>query len=164
MNASTKRLRDLLLTATCVLTILAPGHASAANAPNVRATIENIIEKLVTDMNKGDLKAVVAACAPRASIVDGFPPYAWQTCAGWMHDYEANNKAIQGTLGTLSTGKPMYTEAMGQHAYIIYPVTFTDKQKGKSVIYKGSWTITLWKTQGRWLITGAAGAWSWNNL
>jgi hypothetical protein len=45
---------------------------------------QSLIEKWVADMNKGDLKSAVAACAPHAAVVDGFPPYAWQTCADWM--------------------------------------------------------------------------------
>ncbi|MGB8538135.1 MAG: hypothetical protein WCD57_17060 [Acidobacteriaceae bacterium] len=54
-----------------------------------------------------------------------------------MHDYEANNKLIQATPGTLAIGKPTYSEVNGGRAYFVYPVTFTDMQKGKTVVYKG---------------------------
>jgi ketosteroid isomerase-like protein len=160
MNGSLKRVRDLLLAAAFVLTIVAAGPACASDASDVNATIQ----KWVADFNKGDLKSVVAACAPRAAIVDGFPPYAWQTCADWINGYEANNKAIQATHGTLVIGKPIYTELMGDRAYSIYPATFTDTQKGKPVVYKGTWTMTLQKTHGGWVFTGSASAWGVNSL
>ncbi len=160
MNERSKRVRNRLLAATCVLPILAAGHASASDTSDVNATIQ----KWVSDFNKGDLKSVVAACAPRAAIVDGFPPYAWQTCTDWINGYEANNKAIQATHGSLSIGKPIYTELMGDRAYSIYPATFADTQKGKPVVYKGTWTMTLQKTQGGWVFTGSAAAWGVNSL
>lgn len=122
--------------------------------------MNSIVKKLVTDINKGDFGAVAAACAPHASIVDGFPPYAWQTCADWMKAYQSNNEAIHAALGTLSVGKAVYTDVEQRNAYVIYPVTFTDAPKGKKVIYKGSMTVTLEKTQSGWVFTGIASAWS----
>ena len=160
MNDSMKRVRDLALAATCALSILAASPASASDVSDVKATID----KWVADFNRGDVKAVVAACAPLASIVDGFPPYAWPTCAEWMKGYEANNKALEATHGTLSIGAPIYTEVMGTHAYVIYPATFTHTQKGKPVVYNGHWTMTLRKTGGRWVFTGLASAWGVNSL
>ena len=160
MSGRAKRVRDLLLAATCALTLLAAGPASASDASDVKATIE----KWVADFNKHDWKSFLAACAPRTAIVDGFPPYAWQTCTDWINGYDANNEAIQATHGTLSIGDPIYTELTGNRAYLIYPATFTDTQKGKPVIYKGSWTMTLQKTRNRWVFTGSASAWGVNNL
>lgn len=160
LNGRTKRVRDLILAGTCVLFLLSASPAFASDASDLNV----IVKKFVTDINKGDFRSVVAACAPRTSIVDGFPPYAWQTCADWMKGYESNNKAIQATLGSLSIGKPVYTEVRGNHAYLIYPVTFADTQKGKQVSYKGSMTVTLQKTPSGWVFTGAASAWSANSL
>ena len=160
MYQSMKHIRNLMLAAALLLPILASSPVSASDASDVNATIQ----KWVSDFNKGDLKAVVAACAPHAAVVDGFPPYAWQTCSGWIDGYEANNKAIQATYGSLSIGKPIYTEVSGGHAYAIYPATFTDTQKGKSVVYNGTWTMTLQRTQGGWMFTGSAAAWGVNSL
>jgi hypothetical protein len=121
-----------------------------------------MVKKLVSDINKGNFKSVAAACAPHASIVDGFPPYAWQTCADWMEGYEANNKAIRATLGILSLGKPTYAEVRGNHAYLVYPVTFTDTQNGKAASYKGFMALTLQKMTSGWIFTGIASAWGTN--
>ncbi len=153
-----ERVRNLIWAAVCALSVLGAGPASASDVSDVNATIE----KWVGDFNKGDFKSMVAACAPRASIVDGFPPYAWQTCANWIDDYEANNKVIQATGGTLTIGKPLYTEVTADRAYMIYPATFTDAQKGKPVVYKGSWTMTLQKRRAGWVFTGSASAWGGN--
>lgn len=46
-------------------------------------------------------------------------------------------KAINATLGTLSFGKPLYSDVRADRAYLIYPVTFTDAPNGKKVTYKG---------------------------
>ena len=81
-----------------------------------------------------------------------------------MKAYESNNKAIKATLGILSIGKPLYVEVRRNHAYLIYPVTFTDRQNGKPFFYKGSMTVTLQKTHSGWTFTGAASAWSANTL
>lgn len=102
----------------------------------------------------GAWSAVTVACAPHAAIVDGFPPYAWQTCAGWMNGYEANNKTIQGASGVLSIGKLLYEELHGNDAYVIYASTFSNTQKGKPVVYKGTMTMTLRKTGHGWVFTG----------
>jgi hypothetical protein len=158
MNGATRRVRDLILAGTCALTVLWASPGFASNASDLQAAVQ----KLVSDINKGNFKGVAAACAPRAAIVDGFPPYAWQTCADWMKGYEANNKAIRATLGTLSIGKPTYTDVQGNHAYSVYPVTFTDTQNGKSYFYKGSMAVTLQKVTSGWVFTGIASAWSMN--
>jgi ketosteroid isomerase-like protein len=153
-----KNVRTLIGASACALSVLGAGPASASDASDAKAAIE----KWVGDFNKGDFKSLVAACAPRASIVDGFPPYAWQSCADWMNAYETNNKAIHATGGTLAIGKPVYTDVTGGRAYMIYPATFTDTQKGKPVVYQGSWTMTLRKTPGGWVFTGSASAWGGN--
>lgn len=56
-----------------------------------------------------------------------------------MNGYEANNKAIYATLGIRSIAKPIYTDVKGDHAYSVYPVTFTDTQNGKTFSYASAW-------------------------
>lgn len=157
MNANFKQLAKA---STCLLAMLVAAPAPASDASDVQATVG----KWVANLNKGDFKAVAAECAAHASIVDGFPPYAWQTCATWLSGYQANNKLIHATPGTLPMGKPIYTELHGTHAYLIYPVTFADTQEGKQVVYKGTMTMVLQKSKRRWLIAGQASAWGVNTL
>ena len=139
----------------CALGVVAAGPASASDLSDLKA----VIQKWVADLNKGDTKAFVAACEPRAGIIDGFPPYAWGTCADWMSAYAANNELTQAPLGVVSIGKPLYTEVRGDDAYMIYPATFTNVQNGKTVVYKGTWTMTLRKARGGWTFTGSSSNW-----
>jgi hypothetical protein len=148
--------RELLAAATCALCLLWAGPAAASDASEVTATVD----KWVADFNKGDMQPFLAACAPKVSVIDGFPPFAWPTCAEWINGYHANSKAIQLTDGRLWIGKPVYSEVTAEHAYLIYPARFSDLEKGKPVVYRGAWTMTLQKAGGRWLFTGSSSAWT----
>src|ERR1022692_586811 len=75
--------RASTLVASTALFMLTTGTALASDELEVKS----LVEKWVADLNKGDLKSFVAACAPHAAVVDGFPPYARQSCADWMKDY-----------------------------------------------------------------------------
>jgi hypothetical protein len=150
-----KRLRYTVSVLLLVLSVAAVGPAHASDESDIKA----VIEKWVMDFNKGDKKSFLGACASHTAVIDGFPPYAWDTCSGWIHDYEANNKLIQATPGTLAIAKPIYSEVNGDRAYFVYPVTFTDKQKGKTVTYKGTWAMTLLRTQRSWVFTGSGSNW-----
>lgn len=98
MDGSMRPLRDLILVTACGLSIVAPSPAVASGRSNAKVMIENTIAKYVADINKGDIKGIITACATHTAIVDGFPPYAWQTCADWWKDYESNNKVIGATI------------------------------------------------------------------
>ena len=158
----------------CVASPSAAMQDSAAPPPPAPPTeIEHVqatVDKWVGDFNRGDFPAFVAACDKSAAIIDGFPPYAWTGCSDWIAAYQANNRALSATHGTLTIGKPAYSEVGFDRAYIIYPATFAntqkgaDTQKGKPVTYQGSWTITLRKMLDGWTITGSGSAWGDNSL
>lgn len=150
------QLRQVLLAIVCSLGVFAADSAAASDQSDVAATIK----KWVSDFNNGDRKAFLAACAPRTSVVDAFPPYAWSTCTDWMNDYKKNSQAIQLTEGTLWIGEPSYVDIAGSRAYAVYPATFSDNEKDKSVVYKGFWAMTLHKTTRGWVFTGSGSAWS----
>lgn len=155
-----RRFRDSARAATCALFVIQVHPAAASDTADVQATID----KWVADFNKGDMKPFLAACAPQAAVIDGFPPYAWQSCSGWMNDYAVNNRALEATGGTLAIGPPTYSEVQGDRAYFIFPATFSHAQKGKPVVYKGSWTMTLHRTPAGWRFTGSSSAWGENSL
>ena len=158
------RAKSCLLTFAIAVACTLFSVAANASPDMASAGVKAMIGKWVDDFNTGDFESFIAACASRAAIVDGFPPYAWQTCADWIGDYQSNNEALQATHGTLEIGEPIYEEFNGNQAYLIYPATFSDEQKGTPVVYKGTWTITLEKTVNGWLITGSASAWGVNSL
>ena len=150
-----KQLRGFIL-AAAALSAVAAGGASASDEADVNATVK----KWVEDFNKDDMTSFLAACAPRAAVVDGFPPYAWQSCSQWIDAYHTNNKIIGLTDGRLAIAKPVASYLTGSTAYMIYPATFSDKENGKPVTYRGTWTITLQKSPRGWAITGSASAWT----
>jgi len=82
----------------------------------------------------------------------------------WVGDYQTNNAALQATHGTLEIGEPIYEEFNGNHAYLIFPATFSDTQQGVPVVYKGTWTMTLTANGDGWVFTGSASAWGVNSL
>ena len=118
-----------------------------------------VVTEWVADFNRGDVTAFTSRCARRAAVIDGFPPYAWTSCAGWMSSYASNSKIIKLTDGRLSIGRPVSAFTEGNRSYFVYPATFSDKENGKVVVYNGTWTITLLKTNGRWAITGSGSNW-----
>jgi hypothetical protein len=44
--------------------------------------------------------------------------------------------------------------------WVHYPATFSDAENGKSMVYRGSWTMTLQKVSGHWVINGSGSAWT----
>lgn len=164
MDCSTTRNRAAVFVPILALATLNASPVVAGGASPEKGAIERTIREYVADINHGDMKAIVAACARRASVVDGFPPYAWQTCRSWWKSYIPNDRSLGATLGTLSIGRLVYGEVAHHHAYFIYPATFTDTQRGNSVVYKGIGTLTLKLTRCRRLFTGSAWAWGANTL
>jgi len=144
------------IAAVCALCVAVGTSAAGSGTSDVEFTIK----KWVGDFNKGDMKHFLAACAPQVSVVDGFPPYAWPTCADRMKSYRENSEAIQLTAGRIWIGKPAYAEVTKDRAYMIYPATFSDQEQGKPVVYRGTWTLTLQKTASGWVFTGSASAWT----
>jgi hypothetical protein len=116
----------------------------------------------VDSFNKGDMNAATAACSSPASIVDEFPPYAWQganACADWAHDFEAGAQQLGMSAGHVAMGKPLHVEVTGDRGYAIFPVRFSYKQKGKLVTEPpGKLTVALQKSSGAWKIT----SWTWS--
>ena len=137
------------------LALLTTGTAHASEADDLDAKVR----KWTADLNAGNRPALFAACAPEASVVDGFPPYAWRSCQAWMRDYDANNRRTKATPGTLSIGSPLWVDINGDKAYLSYSATFGNVQDGKPAVYKGMWAISMTRTRQGWKITGSASAW-----
>jgi hypothetical protein len=147
--------RKLISAAMATALIAVAGHAAAADIDALNAQVQ----RWTAEMNAGHFKAVYAQCAPHAAVVDGFPPYAWDTCQGWMRDYVANNKRTKAANGTLTIGKPLWTDVNGSHALLTYDAVFTNVQDGKSMTYKGLWAVSLERTKLGWRVTGSGSAW-----
>jgi ketosteroid isomerase-like protein len=119
------------------------------------------VNKFVDSFNKGDVKAVAAACTEEASILDEFPPYEWHgagACAKWTAAYDADAKKNGITDGIVTLGTPRHVAVSADRAYVVVPANYKFKQNGKPVQEIGSTlTVALQNTSAGWRIT----AWSW---
>jgi ketosteroid isomerase-like protein len=135
--------------------------APVAGAEN--ANVMTPIRQFVDGFNREDAKAIAAACAPEASIIDDFPPHAWlglNACAKWFSAFEAyaQRTGITGSIVTL--GRPWQVSVTGDRAYVVVPATYAYKEQGKAKIETGSvFTLALQKTATGWLIAG----WAWSS-
>jgi ketosteroid isomerase-like protein len=149
-------MRKLLI--ALILIALSTGPAVASDQADVMATIHQFIDAF----NKGDVKAAVGTCAEQTSIIDEFAPYEWHgagACAKWAGDYEADAKKNAISDGVVGIGKPKHVDVDGDHAYVVAPVTYAFKMKGKAVRESHSlMTLSLQKAAAGWRITG----WAWS--
>ena len=148
-------MRRMLLALAIVLAALS---ATASDKTDAIATVHQFVD----GFNKGDVASALATCASPVSIVDEFPPYAWQgpkACADWAHDYDADAKKNGITDGKVTLGKPLHVDVSGDRAYVVVPAKYAFKQKGKPVAEPASLlTVALQKGPGGWRITG----WAWS--
>jgi ketosteroid isomerase-like protein len=146
-------MRRFLFAALLALTSVPAAAATAG--------VMSTVHQFVDNLNKGDLKTALAACASPASIIDEFSPHEWQgstACAEWLRAYnaDARRRGITDTLVTLGT--PWHVDVAGNRAYVVVPANYSYKQDGKPVMESGSiFTVALRKAGNDWRITG----WAW---
>ena len=137
--------------------MLMAGPVFASDKTEVMAAVHQFAD----GFNKGDTKAILAACAEQTSIIDDFPPHEWHgagACAKWLEDYAANAKMDGITDGVVTLGKPWHVDVTADHAYVVVPTNYTFKQKGKPAKETGSiFTLVLQKSAAGWRVTG----WAW---
>jgi hypothetical protein len=117
--------------------VAAAGSAVALDENNAMATVNQFVD----GFNKGDVKSALATCASPTSIVDEFPPCAWQgptACADWAGDFDANSKKNEITDEVVKLAKPKHVEVTADRAYVVVPANYTYRQKGKKVAQNGS--------------------------
>ena len=151
-----KRFTILAVTASFVFAFGA-GVSAGSDQTAVTATVHQFIEAF----NKGDAKSALALCASRVSIIDDVPPHEWQgatALSDWLNAYGVDAKKNGITDGVVTLGTPWHIYAAAGRGYVVVPVTYRYKQKGKPVIESGSvFTVALKKVAASWRITG----WAW---
>jgi hypothetical protein len=152
-------MRKILLALALILPVLAAAQAIASEKTDAMAPMHQFI----TGFNKGDMKAAIAACADEVSVIDDFPPHAWQgagACGKWADGFDAIAKTQGITEARIILGKPRHFDVTDDRAYVVVPVTLVSKQKGKQKRLPGMFTASLHKESGGWRITG----WTWADL
>jgi len=145
--------------AVCLTLVVAPRTTTAAASG--RTAVMATVRQFVDGFNKGDEKAMIAACTSPASIVDDFPPHHWYgptACADWLHAYDADAAKNGIAGGVVTMGTPWHDEVTGDWAYFVDPVRYVYTQHGKPVVESGSvFTVVLHKVAAGWRIA----AWTW---
>ncbi len=141
-----------------------PHRAAAQTKPGMPPAARQAlatVQQFLGAINKGDLKGAIATCAPRASIIDEFPPHEWQgstACADWMHDFIATSKAAGITNPVVTLGPPWRIDVNGSRAYLVAPAAYDYKVHGKPITETNSiLTVALQRLGGVWRMTG----WAW---
>jgi ketosteroid isomerase-like protein len=144
------------------LAITLAAAPAAADEKTEKTAVMATVHQFIDGFNQGDVKSALATCAAPVSVVDEFPPYAWQgptACADWATDFEANAKKNGITDSVVKLAKPKHVDVAGDRAYVVVPADYHYKRKGKKVSQKGSTlTAALQKLPAGWLITG----WAWS--
>ena len=139
--------------------LVASSHAQTPDS--TRTSVLASVHRFIDGFNKGDTQAMLSVCADQTSIVDEFPPHEWHgagACAKWISDFDADANKHGITDPVVTPHAPWHVDITADRAYVVMPVDYTLKQKGKPVTELGSViTLTLQKIPSGWRITG----WAW---
>ena len=144
-----------------LLALLLAGLSPAQTPGSAKTAVLATVHQFADAFNKGDTKAAAAACAEQTSILDEFPPHEWHgtgACGKWMSAYAADAEKNGITEGIVTLNKPSHVDINSDHAYVVIPVNYAFKQKGKPFEEIGSiLTLTLENRHSGWRING----WAW---
>lgn len=120
------------------------------------------IHQLINGFNSNDDKAVAASYASGdILIVDEVAPFRWygpNANAEWSADLEKHDKSEGVTDDKVILGTGARTEISGNTAYVVVPVSYTFKEKGKPMTESAHMTFVLHKEGSAWKISG----WVWS--
>ncbi|MFG2608086.1 YybH family protein [Streptomyces sp. NPDC048514] len=119
------------------------------------------VARYVDAFNRGDAKAMGAACADPMQILDGMAPHVWQgPTAGedWWRDVLTEGEHAGASGYRIALGEPRHVDVTGDHAYVVVPATMTFDLRGEQVTQTGSvFTVALRRADTEWRLT----AWAW---
>ena len=137
--------------------------ACAIHSPSTFASeksdVADAVNRYLANLDTDKIQTALAMCDAEVSILDEFPPHAWQgptACADWWKGLLAYNEKSGITEANATLGKAWTVDVTGDRAYFVAPMTYTYKQDGKSVKESASFTVALKRTQAGWLITSWA--------
>lgn len=131
--------------------------ASAAWAadPAVEAPVRTFLDSF----NRGDIAAAQAThMASGLTIIDEVAPYRWNSFQDWLT--ALGKEAKDGELTeqkVVATGPFSREQVSGDSAYLILPVSYTFKAKGKPMREDAQMTFVLAREAASWKIAG----WTW---
>ena len=119
------------------------------------------IDQVMNGFNAGNVKAVLAACAPSGvTIIDDVSPFAWQgrtAMTAWLKDLAASESKAGISGGKVSFGAPIDRIVEGNNAYVVIPTVYHFQQHGHSMHDTARMSFALHKIGKTWFIS----AWAW---
>ena len=151
-------MRDILILFVMILPEVATMQVVASEKTDSMAPVHQFVD----GFNRGDLKSAIAACADTASVIDDFPPHAWQGsgCKEWADGFEAITKQQGITEARIILRTPRHIDVAGDHAYVVVPISLDYKVKDKPKTLPSLFTAAIHKEASGWRIT----AWAWTDL
>jgi hypothetical protein len=129
-------------------------HVFAADKDDIVATVQ----QFANNLDPKTIDKALATCEPATSIIDEFPPHAWNSCQDWIKDFGEFNEKSGVTDAEAKIGAPWSVDVDGDRAYVVAPATYTYKQHGKAMKEAHAvFTAALRKTDAGWRFS----AWSW---
>ncbi|CAM3068184.1 DUF4440 domain-containing protein [Sphingomonas antarctica] len=142
---------------TAVVALMTPVAAYAD------AAVEAPIRTMVAAFNKGDVPLAKTTHVAAPMILDEpIAPYVWSGPTAfddWIAALGKSEAAEGKTNGVVAIGTVTRETVTGDHAYVIFPSTYTFQQKGMTMRETGSMTFALIKLGAAWKIA----AWTWTS-
>lgn len=129
-------------------------HVFASDKDDIVA----IVHQFADNLDPKTIDKALATCDSTTSIIDEFPPHAWNSCGDWIKAFGEYNEKSGVTDADAKIGAPWSVDVDGDRAYVVAPATYTYKQHGKAMKEAHAvFTAALRKTDAGWRFT----AWSW---
>jgi ketosteroid isomerase-like protein len=148
--------RFLTTTIAGALAALLANAAAASDKTDAAA----IVRHYGAELNKGDVAAMSADCAPDVAIIDDFAPHIWRgpTAVGdWFSGLQALDKSEGTSHLRVGIVKITHVEITGDRAYVVAALRLDYLRHGKATFETGAWTFALHKETVGWRIAG----WAW---
>ena len=113
------------------------------------------VRAMVEAVNRGDMRAALAAFTECATIVEDIPPFRWQgpgAAAGWLTAMAANAARLGVDAIDLRLGEPMRIALEGEDAYALFPGILTLARGQAPLAANGQLTFTLRREGEDWRI------------
>ena len=132
-----------------------PSLAAAKDAGAEAAPMQ-----FISSFNQGDVVAAKAAMSETVVITDEVAPYHWEgknAFGGWLSALTADGKARQLSDERVVLGQATREMIAPEHGYLVFPATYSFKQRGVAMSEVAQMTFALDRTPAGWKIA----AWTW---
>jgi ketosteroid isomerase-like protein len=141
------------------LFVVAAGSAAMAqmaSPPPPDPAIAALPAKMAAALIANDSATLRANCAASATVVDEFPPYAWNgpgACVKWAAGFKAFAAQVKLTHPKATIKPKPFVDMSGTAAYMTAQMRFEGVLAGKPFSEEGTWTFVLVKSGAGWKIT-----------